>query len=65
MKDRIKVNSSFTAYENKEPDTTQEGLESELIYKFSNQKISFLTDFLKVEQTVMGQIQDDQIYHMA
>ena len=47
MKDRIKVNSSFTAYENKEPDTTQEGLESELIYKFSNQKISFLTDFSK------------------
>ena len=47
MKDRIKVNSSFTAYENKVPDTTQEGLESELIYKFSNQKISFLTDFSK------------------
>ena len=47
MKDRIKVNSSFTAYENKKPDTTQEGLESELIYKFSNQKISFLTDFSK------------------
>ena len=47
VKDRIKVNSSFTAYENKEPDTTQEGLESELIYKFSNQKISFLTDFSK------------------
>ena len=32
MKDRIKINSSWSAYENKMPDTTQEGLESEITF---------------------------------
>jgi len=47
MKDRIKVNSSWTAYENKIRDTTQEGLESELIYSDLNQSISLLSHFAK------------------
>ncbi len=47
MKDRIKVNSSFTAYENKIIDTTQEGLESELSYSNLDQRISLITNFAK------------------
>ena len=47
MKDRIKVNSSWTAYENKIPDTTQEGLESELIYGDLNQSFSLMAHFSK------------------
>ena len=33
MKDRIKINSSWSGYENKILDTTQEGLESEITLK--------------------------------
>ena len=47
MKDRIKVNSSWTSYENKIPDTTQEGLESELRYSDLKQSISLLSHFAK------------------
>jgi vitamin B12 transporter len=47
MKDRIKVNSSWTAYENKILDTTQEGLESELVFNGNNQSISILSHFAK------------------
>ncbi len=47
MKDRIKINSGWSAYENKILDTTQEGLENELSYNFSNQKISLLSNFSK------------------
>ena len=47
MKDRIKINSSWNAYENKVPDTTQEGLESELNFLGDNQKISFISHFAK------------------
>ena len=47
MKDRIKLNSGWSAYENKILDTTQEGLENELSYNFSNQKISLLSNFSK------------------
>jgi len=47
MKDRIKINSSWTTYENKIPDTTQEGLESELTYSDLNQSISLLSHFAK------------------
>jgi len=47
MKDRIKVNSSWTAYENKIPDTTQEGLESELTYIDPKHTISLLSHFAK------------------
>jgi vitamin B12 transporter len=47
MKDRIKINSSWTSYENKVPDTTQEGLESELSFSDSDQSISFISHFAK------------------
>ena len=47
IKDRIKINSSWSAYENKVPDTTQEGLESEIIFANNNQKISILSHFAK------------------
>ena len=36
MKDRIKINSSWNAYENKVPDTTQEGLENEIKWFYKN-----------------------------
>ena len=45
MKDRIKINSSWDAYENKVLDTTQEGLENELSYNFLDQKISLMSNF--------------------
>ena len=47
MKDRIKINSSWSAYENKVLDTTQEGLENELSYNILDQKISLLSNFSK------------------
>ena len=61
MKDRIKINSSWSAYENKVLDTTQEGLENELSYNISDQKISLLSNFSKVEQIPMDLILEDQI----
>ena len=54
MKDRIKVNSSWTAYENKIPDTTQEGLESELTYSDLKQNISLLSHFAKSRTDTEG-----------
>jgi len=47
MKDRIKINSSWDAYENKIPDTTQEGLESEISFLANNQEITFFSHFAK------------------
>ena len=47
MKDRIKINSSWNAYENKIPDTTQEGLESEVTFFGKDQEISFISHFAK------------------
>ena len=47
MKDRIKINSSWSGYENKILDTTQEGLESEITLKTNNQILSFLSHFAK------------------
>ena len=45
--DRIKANSTFTAYENNILHTTQEGLESELVYNSSEQIISISSHFAK------------------
>ena len=47
MKDRIKINSSWNAYENKIPDTTQEGLENEIKWSGNNQSISLVSHFAK------------------
>ncbi len=54
MKDRIKINSSWDAYENKIPDTTQEGLESEISFLGNNQKISFFSHFAKSRTATGG-----------
>ena len=54
MKDRIKINSSWTGYENKVPDTTQEGLESELSFSGTDQSISFVSHFAKNRTTTGG-----------
>ena len=47
MKDRIKIKSDWSAYENKIPDTTQEGLESEISFLANNQEITFFSHFAK------------------
>ena len=47
MKDRIKIKSDWSAYENKKPETTQEGLESEIRWYGSNQNISLVSHFAK------------------
>ncbi len=47
MKDRIKIKSDWSGYENKVPDTTQEGLENELIFLGNNQSISLVSHFAK------------------
>ena len=48
MTDRIKINSDWSAYENKTPDTTQEGIESELnLYLNNNHKFSIMSHFAK------------------
>ena len=47
MKDRIKIKSDWSAYENKVPDTTQEGLESKITFLGDNQNISFISHFAK------------------
>ncbi len=47
MKDRIKIKSDWSAYENKIPDTTQEGLESEIAFLGKDQHISIISNFAK------------------
>ena len=47
IKDRIKIKSDWSAYENKEPDTTQEGLESEIKFLGNNQSLSLISHFAK------------------
>ena len=47
MKDRIKIKSDWSAYENKVPETTQEGLESEIRWYGNNQNISLVSHFAK------------------
>mgnify|MGYP001166898256 CR=1 FL=1 len=47
MKDRIKIKSDWSAYENKVPDTTQEGLESDITFLGKDQYISIVSHFAK------------------
>ncbi len=54
MKDRIKINSSWNAYENKIPDTTQEGLESEIFFIGNNQSLSVNSHFAKSRTVTNG-----------
>ena len=54
MKDRIKIKSDWSGYENKIPDTTQEGLESELTFLGKDQKLSFVSHFAKSRTATGG-----------
>ena len=54
MKDRIKIKSDWSAYENKEPDTTQEGLENEIKFSGNNQNISLISHFAKSRTDLGG-----------
>ena len=54
MKDRIKINSSWNAYENKVADTTQEGLESEIKWADNNQSLSLVSHFAKSRTATGG-----------
>ena len=54
MKDRIKIKSDWSAYENKIPDTTQEGLESEITYFDKTQNISIVSNFTKSRTATGG-----------
>ena len=48
MTDRIKIKSDWSGYENKIPDTTQEGVESEIsLLLKNNQKFKILSHFAK------------------
>jgi len=48
MTNRIKIKSDWSGYENKIPDTTQEGIESEInVFLKKNQKISIISHFAK------------------
>ena len=47
MKDRIKIKSDWSAYENKIPDTTQEGLENEIKWFGNDQSVSLISHFAK------------------
>ncbi len=54
MKDRIKIKSDWSGYENKVPDTTQEGLESELAFLGKEQSISIVSHFAKSRTATGG-----------
>ncbi len=54
MKDRIKIKSDWSAYENKEPDTTQEGLESKISFLGENQSFSIISHFAKSRTATNG-----------
>tara|TARA_B100000035_G_C20572788_1_gene367546 strand:- start:30 stop:500 length:471 start_codon:yes stop_codon:yes gene_type:complete len=48
MTERIKIKSDWSGYENKIPDTTQEGIESEINLLFKNdQRFSIISHFAK------------------
>ena len=49
--DRIETNSAYSMHENHQIDLNQEGLENELIYKASDQSLSFFTNFNKSRKT--------------
>jgi len=54
MKDRIKIKSDWSAYENKIPDTTQEGLESEIAFLGEDQRINIISHFAKSRTATGG-----------
>ena len=54
MKDRIKIKSDWSAYENKVPDTTQEGLENEIKWLRNDQSISLVSHFAKSRSDTGG-----------
>ena len=54
MKDRIKIKSDWSAYENKIPDTTQEGLESKIAFLGKDQRISIISHFAKSRTATGG-----------
>ncbi len=54
IKDRIKINSSWDAYENKMLNTTQEGLESEITFLGKDQKITIISHFAKSRTATGG-----------
>ena len=55
MTDRIKIKSDWSGYENKIPDTTQEGIESEINLLLSNdQKFSIMSHFAKSRTATGG-----------
>ncbi len=54
MKDRIKIKSDWSGYENKIPDTTQEGLENEIIFSGNDQSISVTSHFAKSRTATGG-----------
>ena len=55
MKDRIKIKSDWSGYENKIPDTTQEGLENELIFQLGkNNQLSLTSHFAKSRTATGG-----------
>ena len=54
MKDRIKIKSDWSGYENKIPDTTQEGLENEIIFSGNDQSISVISHFAKSRTATGG-----------
>ena len=49
--DRLEDNGSFTATENKKNDLNQEGLETEILFKGTNQSFSIFNNFLKSKNT--------------
>ena len=53
MKNRIKIKSDWSAYENKKTDTTQEGLESQISW-LGNQSLSLVTHFAKSRTATGG-----------
>ncbi len=54
MKDRIKIKSDWSGYENKIPDTTQEGLESEIAFLGKDQRVSIVSHFAKSRTATGG-----------
>ncbi len=54
MKNRIKINSSWNGYENKIPDTTQEGIETQITFLDKDQSISIISHFAKSRTATGG-----------
>ena len=54
MKNRIKIKSDWSAYENKKTDTTQEGLESQISWLGNQQSLSLVTHFAKSRTATGG-----------